>query len=251
MNNDTASCTFRFYEELNDFLPKEKRKAEFEYRFSGTPSVKDTIEAVGIPHTEVDLILVDGTSVDFSYLLKGDERVSVYPVFERLDITEASKLRPKPLREPRFVLDVHLGKLARYLRLIGFDALYRNDYSDENIIRLSVDERRIILTRDRGILKHTVVMHGYWLRNTVPREQLKEVIRVFDLGASFHPFSRCLECNGTLHDVDRRTVLTRIPPSVARNFQVFRTCEGCGRVYWRGSHYERLAQIVQELRQTE
>jgi hypothetical protein len=240
-------CTFRFYEELNDFLAAPVRKQPFEYAFSGTPSVKDAIEAIGVPHTEVDLILVDGASVDFTRLLRGGERVAVYPRFERLDIGAVTRLRPEPLREPRFVLDVHLGKLARYLRLLGFDTLYANDYGDGTIVRLAARDRRIILTRDRGILKHRAVTHGYWLRNTEPRAQLREVVQALDLAGRIRPFARCMECNGGLEDADRRSVLDRVPASVAREQTRFRTCSACRRVYWRGSHYDRLARLVQGL----
>jgi len=243
----TQSCTFRFYAELNDLLPANKRQRNIDHQFRGTPSVKDTIEAIGVPHTEVDLILVDGVSVGFKHLLRGGERVAVYPVFERFDIERVARVRPKPLREPSFVLDVHLGKLAHYLRLIGFDTLYRNDYSDGCIVRLSVDQRRIILTRDRGILKHSAVTHGYWLRNTDPHEQLKEVVRAFDLTPRIRPFSRCMECNGTLRSVKKDTIRENIPAGVARDFQVFSQCPDCSRVYWRGSHYDRLTSMLQEL----
>lgn len=154
-----------------------------------------------MPHIEVDLVLVDGESVDFTRRLTGGERVAVYPVFERLDITPVTRLRARPLRWTRFVLDVHLGKLARYLRLLGFDTLYRTDYDDATIIRLSLDEQRIILTRDRGVLKHTAVTHGYWVRSTVPRQQLSEIMRVFDLVGDTRPFTRCMLCNGELQRV--------------------------------------------------
>ena len=244
-----SGSTFRFYEELNDFLSPELRKSSFLHRFSGTPSVKDTIEAIGVPHTEIDLIIVDGASVEFSHLLKGGERVSVYPMFERLDITPVTRLRPTPLRQPRFVLDVHLGKLTRYLRLIGFDTLYRNDYSDEDIVRLSVNERRAILTRDRCILKRSAVSRGYWLRHRQPRAQLEETVRVFDLWARIEPFCRCIQCNGNLLRIDRASVVGRIPPRVARDFDEFSVCDECDRVYWRGSHYDRLALLVRELLQ--
>ena len=247
MNDRRRTSTFRFYEELNDFLPPDLQKKSFSRSFSGTPSVKDTIEAIGVPHTEVDLILVDGASVDFSHLLKGGERIAVYPVFERLDIAPVTRLRPTPLREPRFVLDVHLGKLARYLRLLGLDSLYRNDYSDDRIVQLSVDERRAILTRDRGLLKRSAVRHGYWLRSVDARRQLQEVVEAFDLWARIKPFRRCIECNGTLERVDRTSVLGRVPPRVAEAFEDFSACGECGRVYWRGSHYDRLVRLVREL----
>jgi uncharacterized protein with PIN domain len=238
---------FRFYEELNDFLPPTRRKQSFRYEFEGSPSVKDAIEAIGVPHTEVDLVLADGVSVGFDFLLRGGERVSVYPCFERLDVAGLARLRPQPLRDPRFVLDVRLGRLARYLRLTGFDTLYATDYTDTTIVQLSLTERRIILTRDRGILKHRAVTHGYWLRNTAPRAQLREVVDALDLTEKIRPFTRCMECNGRLSGADREHVLERVPPDVARRHDSFAACESCGRVYWQGSHYDRLAQLVQEL----
>ena len=122
-------ATFRFYEELNDFLPKEKRKKRFEHNFIDRASVKDVIESFGVPHTEVDLIIVNGESKNFSYIINDGDDISVYPVFESIDISNLQKLRPEPLREPKFILDVHLGTLARYLRMLGFDTNYRNDYA--------------------------------------------------------------------------------------------------------------------------
>src|SRR5262249_1742155 len=148
---------------------------------------KDAIEALGVPHTEIDAVLVDGRSVGFGHRLAGGERVAVYPTFELLDITPLTRLRPRPLRVTRFVLDVHLGTLARYLRLVGFDARWQNDYDDATIIDLARRERRIILTRDRGILRNGRVTHGYWLRSTEPTGQLEEVIRALDLGRQLKP----------------------------------------------------------------
>jgi hypothetical protein len=238
---------FRFYEELNDFLPAELRKRAFVHAFNGTPSVKDAIEAIGVPHTEVDLVLVDGESVDFTRRLAGGERVAVYPVFERLDISPVTRLRARPLRDTRFVLDVHLGKLARYLRLLGFDTRYRNDYDDAAIIGLARAESRIILTRDRGLLKHGAVTHGYWVRSTVPRQQLAEIVRVFDLGRSAHPFTRCIRCNGELQRVPKGAVAERLPPRVRAHFEEFAQCRECAAVYWPGSHYDRMRRMVDEL----
>jgi len=241
-----ALAEFRFYEELNDFLPEERRRRAFDYECNGTPSVKYAIEAIGVPHTEVDLVLIDGESVDFARRLSGGERVAVYPVFERLDITPVTRLRAKPLREPRFVLDVHLGKLARYLRLMGFDAVYRNDYDDAAIISLSLAQSRIILTRDRGLLKHGDVTHGHWLRATDPRQQLSEVVKAFDLKGCSRPFTRCMMCNGLLDDVAKEAVIDRLPPLVRAHFDVFAQCRECDHVYWPGSHYARLRQLVGE-----
>jgi uncharacterized protein len=238
---------FRFYEELNEFLPSEKRKKPFSYTFNGTPSVKDAIEALRVPHVEIDLILVNSQSVGFSYKLKDGDTVSVYPVFETLDISPLIHLRAKPLRISRFILDVHLGKLARYLRLCGFDTIYRRDYIDPEIISLSESERRIILTRDIELLKNKKVIHGYWIRSQHLNEQLKEVLLRFDLLSQILPFSRCIECNGLLVNVLKEEVLDRLLPETIRYFTDFRKCSECNRIYWKGSHYERMKKYIDNL----
>src|SRR5690242_4538900 len=175
---------FRFYAELNDFLPPARRSVSFPHAFRGGPAVKDAIESLGVPHTEIDLILADGESVDFAWILRDGARVSVYPVFESLDIAPLTRVRPSPLREVRFVLDVHLGRLARYLRMLGFDARWRNDAGDEELARTAAAEHRIILTRDAGLLKRRIVTHGYRVREADPRRQLAEVVRRLDLSRS-------------------------------------------------------------------
>jgi uncharacterized protein with PIN domain len=238
------AAEFRFYEELNDFLPAARRKRAFEHRFTGRPAIKDAIEALGVPHTEIDVILVDGRSVDFGHRLHGGERVAVYPMFERFDVAPLVRLRPAPLRVTRFVLDVHLGTLARYLRLVGFDAAWRNDYDDPAIVDVAARERRIILTRDRGILRQTRVTHGYWLRSTEPVVQLEEVVRALDLGGQLRPYTRCLECNGSVEPLARPAAQTLVPPRVFANAPAFTRCVDCGRVYWPGSHQRSLDAIV-------
>ncbi len=236
------SALFRFYEELNFFLPAERRKRDFPYFFKGHPAVKDAIEAIGVPHTEVELILVNGASVGFDYQLQPGDRVSVYPMFESFDLSPIVKLRDKPLRRPKFICDVHLGKLATILRLLGFDTLYRNDYDDEEIIETAVREQRIILTCDRGILKHSVVTHGCCLRSRQVTQQIREVLQRFDLYKLAEPFSRCTVCNGRLVEVKKERVLDRLPPRVAKSYNRFKRCSGCDRIYWRGSHFERIKQ---------
>lgn len=242
----TINVTFRFYEELNDFLPAEKRKISFSHSVIGTPALKDVIESLGVPHTEVDLILVNGVSVDFSHQLKAGDQVSVYPVFEALDIASVTRLRPQPLREPRFILDVHLGKLARYLRLFGFDTVYDTQYVDADIIRRGVEDKRIILTRDVGLLKNKIVTHGYWLRATDPRQQIREIIQRFDLAGKCKPFSRCLECNGIIVAIEQPGGADRekIPEQVWKEQHDFFRCDSCQRVFWQGSHYDKLAAFV-------
>ncbi|MFL6591293.1 MAG: Mut7-C RNAse domain-containing protein [Luteimonas sp.] len=232
-------CEFRFYEELNAFLPPALRKRSFAYRFNGTPAVKDPIEALGVPHTEVDLILVDGASVEFVHRLRGGERVAVYPVFERFELAGVTRLRPVQLREPRFVLDVHLGRLARYMRLLGFDCLYRNDYPDEELVAISRDEHRIVLTRDTGLLKRAEVTHGAFVRAQDPRQQLREVLDRFQLHGRIAPFSRCGRCNGMLSRLATDDALRMVPPAVAQKHDEFRHCVQCGQVYWPGTHLQR------------
>ena len=236
----------RFYEELNLFLDKKYRKTEFGYHYRGRPSVKDAIESLGVPHTEVDMILVNGDAVDFSYPLKDRDSISVYPVFESLDITGLQHLRKQALRNPRFVLDVHLGRLARYLRMAGFDCLYEPSFADEEIIRISVEERRIILTRDKGILKNGRVTHGLYVQSDDPREQFGEIAARLHLGDLFKPFSRCTLCNERIEPVTKESVLDQLEPLTKMHYSVFYRCTGCKHIYWKGSHFTRMAQFIDD-----
>ena len=238
-------ATFRFYAELNDFLLSKRRYKRFTYEVQGNPAVKDAIEALGIPHTEVDLILVNDQSVDFTTQLQDDDRVSVYPVFEALDITPLIRLRPAPLREVRFVLDTHLGRLAGYLRMLGFDARYSNDCDDETLAQIASQEKRILLTKDRGLLKRNLVTHGYCVRSVYPRDKLIEVLRRFDLFGQVQPFARCIRCNGILGEVSKMDVLDLLPPRVKEGYDEFRRCWNCEQVYWKGTHYERMQQFLE------
>ena len=231
---------FRFYAELNEFLPEGLRKSQIPYSFNGKQSVKDAIESLGIPHTEIDMILVNGISVDFSYKLRNEDSISVYPVFESLDISSVTHLRGKPLRDLKFILDVHLGKLAKYLRLCGFDTIYRKDYDDAEIIRLALSEKRIILTHDLGILKNKLVTHGYWIRSQLPEEQIREVLARFDLKNLIRPFTRCIECNGLLTEVPKYEIIERLLPNTRQHFQEYKICPDCDRIYWEGSHFDKM-----------
>jgi uncharacterized protein with PIN domain len=241
------TAQFRFYAELNDFLPPEKKQERFFHRFSGKPSVKDAIEGLGIPHTEVELILANGRSVGFGYPLADGDRIAVYPVFESLDVSPVIRLREKPLRKTAFVLDVHLGKLSRLLRMLGLDTLYRRDYEDGEIVDLSVDEHRIVLTRDQGLLKRAAVTHGYWVRSAEPVEQAKEVLSRFDLFSQVSPFARCIRCNGIIQRIDSETVPFQLPPRVASCCAEYFRCSDCEQVYWKGSHYDRMQETICEI----
>ena len=244
-----STAHFRFYEELNDFLSLVQRKRVIDYRFSGAPAIKDPIEALGIPHGEVDLIVINGRSVDFAHPLRDGDRVAVYPVFESFDITPLVKLRDRPLRRTVFILDVNLGKLARRLRMLGFDADYANSYRDREVVELSVKQNRIILTRDRRLLFHKAVTHGYWVRAVDPPQQLREVLGRFDLYRKIRPFHRCLECNGVVQAVPKELVEADLEPLTRRYYNEFFRCCQCRKIYWKGSHYRRMRREVEDLRQ--
>ncbi|MBM3145727.1 MAG: twitching motility protein PilT [Chloroflexi bacterium] len=240
-------ATFRFYAELNDFLPRTRQRVDFTYSIEGHETVKHLIESMGVPHTEVDLILVNGNSVGFDYQVRDGDQVSVYPVFESMDIQAVSQVRPEPLREPRFVLDNHLGKLATYLRLLGFDVAYRNDFDDLELAEISSSDRRILLTRDRGLLKRGQVTRGYCVRAKNPQQQVREVLQRFDLVGLAHPFSRCARCNGLLKPVSKDEVVDRLEPKTKLYFEEFRQCEACEQVYWKGSHFERMEGFIEQV----
>lgn len=249
MEHAPARAEFRFYAELNDHLAADQQYQTLERRFYVPGTVKDMIESFGIPHTEVELIAVNGETADFARLVRDGDRIAIYPVFESIDIRPELRVRPEPLRDLRFVLDVHLGKLAGYLRMLGFDSQYANSSTDPELVRIASDEQRVLLTRDRGLLMHAAVTRGYWLRQTESRRQAAEILRRFDLGASVCPFTRCIACNVLLHPAARAEVLDRIPPRTAELHDEFRRCSGCGRVYWRGSHYRRMRRWIEELLQ--
>ncbi|MDH3526068.1 MAG: Mut7-C ubiquitin/RNAse domain-containing protein [Gammaproteobacteria bacterium] len=246
---EVAVAQFRFYEELNDFLPRDRRKTTFIHAFTRRASVKDMIESFGVPHTEVELIIVNGRSVDFSHIVTDQDHISVYPMFESLDIRPLLRLRPAPLRRPAFVLDTQLGRLARYLRLLGFDTLYRNDYSDDGIARLSSEQGRILLTRDRMLLQRSIITHGYFVRATDPLQQVDEVLQRFDLYNDIQPLTRCIRCNGRLTEVDKDIVIDRLEPKTKRYYNQFRICRDCDQVYWEGSHFRKMIGLIDGFRE--
>jgi uncharacterized protein with PIN domain len=243
-------ATFRFYEELNDFLAADRRKRDFAIDIDRARSVKDAIESAGVPHTEVDLILVDGVSVDFAHVLRGGERVAVYPMFERLDITPLVRLRPRALRDPRFVADVHLGKLARHLRMAGFDTLFDPAWDDDRIVEASVAARRTILTRDKAMLRRSEVERGYFVRATASEAQLAEVLRALQLEGLLAPFTRCRECNTLLADASAAEVALHVPGRIRELYERYRSCPGCRRVYWEGSHFLRMQSVLARARES-
>jgi uncharacterized protein with PIN domain len=239
-----ARVSLRLYEELNDFLPVSQRKRAIETPLRPDQSVKHLIENLGVPHTEVEIILVNGQSVDFTYRPRDGDRISVYPMFERLDVTPLLRLRPKPLRNTRFIADAHLGGLARYLRLLGYDCLFFNDAGDDRLVEISLSDQRILLTRDRALLMRREISHGCFVHALEPRIQLTEVLDRLDLYRNAKPFTRCMSCNGRLAPVERREIHSQLPKRVSEIYTEFWCCSDCGQIYWKGSHYRQLAMFV-------
>lgn len=250
-----AVASFCFHAELNDFFPRYKRQVIISHSFSERASIKDMIEALGVPHTEVDSMEVNNKFVDFSYIVQDKDTINVYPISAAPDITPSVSVRALPLSVIRFVLDIHLGKLVTSLRLLGFDTLYRNDYDDEELAEISSSQSRILLTRDKGLLMRSLVTHGYYVRSTNPQQQIVEVLQRFDLFKIVSPFQRCLRCNGLLTPVAKESVIDELPETV-RSRSVFagesqnnefHRCEDCAQIYWQGTHYERLQQFIEQV----
>jgi len=240
-----VSATFRFYEELNDFLPRARRKVEFTVPCAQAATTKHMIEALGVPHTEVELILVNGESSGFERLLCDGDRVAVYPKFESFDVRPLLRVRAAPLRTTRFVADAHLGGLARLLRMAGFDTLYDNQIDDPTVAALSAGEGRIALTRDRDLLKRRGITHGCYVRALKPAQQFAEMFQRLDLAASARPFTLCLACNAPLRSVPKDEVAEKLPPSVRATQNEFLTCDRCHGVFWRGSHWRRMKALLE------
>ena len=242
----------RFHQELNEFLQPVQRKTNFDHELRKARSVKDLIESIGVPHTEVDLIFVNGISVDFSYRVQDGDHINVYPIVESLDILPVkSSLRhcqPRPLDEPIFILDVHLGRLAAYLRMLGFDTLYRNDYDDPELANISADEHRILLTCDRKLLMRKQVSYGYFVRARQPQQQILEILARFDLYDKQNPFSRCMFCNGKTEAVNKKEIESRLLPKTKKYFDEFYQCKSCDKIYWQGSHYLKMQEMINKIK---
>lgn len=242
-----ATAHFRFYAELNNFLAPWHRQRTFSHPCSRDATVKHMIEALGVPHTEVELIFVDGVSVDFSYRLQDGERVSVYPAFSSIDVTPLRRLRPDPVLPARFIADAHLGLLAKSLRMLGFDVLYRNDYNDAELARIAAEDDRTVLTRDRDLLIRKEIVRGCYLHALEIESQMVEVITRFRLAPHVRAFSRCLTCNGELRAVEKRDVEHRVPHHSRQIYERFFECASCAQVYWEGSHVARMRLRIEQL----
>jgi uncharacterized protein with PIN domain len=231
------TANFRFQGSLNDFLPRRLKAVRFTCSFAAHQTVKHLVEALGVPHLEVGQVLVNGQLVEESARLPDGSEVIVYPL-EQESLAEGAA---------RFVLDNHLGRLAGSLRMLGFDTLYRNDYQDDELAATAAEEQRILLTRDRRLLMRKVIPRGYCVREDDPHQQIRAVLRRYDLYRQVRPFQRCLRCNHPLEPVSKANVLERLEPLTRLYFDEFHRCPACDQVYWKGSHYDRMQAVIEGL----
>ncbi len=243
------TATFTIYDDLNFFLSRKQKNKPITHQWDWKASIKDMIESLGVPHPEIDLLLVNDVSVDFDYIMQDGDDVHVYPMpyYQTHPHDNKIQLIPEINDRSRFILDTHLGRLASYLRMMGFDTLYRNDYPDDELAEVSNAEERILLTRDVGLLKRSLVVHGYYVRNTNPRERLHEITERYNLAEQVEPFKFCLRCNGNLHEVDKADIIDQLPERTAEFYDAFHQCDSCEQIFWKGSHYDRMEKLLNEV----
>jgi uncharacterized protein with PIN domain len=242
-----------FHRELNDFLPIEQRSKVSSHVLKKERSVKDLFESLGVPHTEVDLVFVNDRSVDFTYLVQHGDHIELFPQMRSPPLQQYPDsplihCLPELLKPPRFVIDVHLGRLAAYLRMLGFDSLYRNDYDDPALANISADEKRILLSCDRRLLMRKQVMYGYFVRSRQPKQQLQEILRHFELYDQIRPFDRCMHCNGHIQAVDKEEIESQLLEKTRKYHDEFYRCDGCHKIYWEGSHFQNMETMIEDLK---
>ncbi len=239
---------------MNNFINLRQKNLQlldnhcYLHYYRGRQTIKDRIESIGVPHPEVSLILKNSKPVDFSYLVQPGDFFSVYPYLYNFKLPVSKSLLPEYPAKPKFILDVHLGRLARYLRRFNFDTAYRNDYQDQEIVDQAVKEKRIILSRDLGLLRRKRVKWAKFIWNDDPQKQLKEVFARYQLSEYYKGESRCVNCNSKLVDVDKEDIIQRLEPKTKKYFEEFKYCRQCDKIYWRGSHYDKTEKLLDELK---
>jgi len=245
---DHPTLTLHFKGDLKDFLkPGNHSSGRVIFPLDRKASIKDIIEGLGPPHVLVETITSDGRQVDFSHIPKPGEELAVFPVKAPMDVFKPTLLRPNPLREIRFLADVNVGKLSTLLRALGFDTLYERQMSDEQAAEKAAADKRIILTKDRNLLKRAIIEHAYLVRVENPQEQLRNVLRFFNLRPPYAVFTRCLRCNTLLRPVEKSAIIHKLQPLTIKYHHVFHICPDCERVYWPGSHHEQLLNRIKGL----
>jgi uncharacterized protein with PIN domain len=229
-----------FPEEFNFFRRRKNKAREIIYPLERKTSIKHIIESLGVPHTEIGKIVVEDKEVDFNYIPANSQKIIVLPVIPPFDVTMPSFLRPEPLQKIRFVVDVNVGKLALLLRMLGLDAEYSPKFLDKDILSFCKKEKRIVLSKDTGLLKCRQIIFGRHVRSIHPDDQLSEVLNFFGIKGPFNFFSRCLRCNNKLVPISKKDILHRLEPKTKKYFNRFKICPQCNRIYWRGSHYEKM-----------
>lgn len=239
-----SKAWFSFEGDLNFFLPRAQKHKAIEHPFDWQASIKDMIESLGVPHPEIELLVVNGQSVDFNYIVQPDDRIQAYPIGHDKQLAPQIALRSPFIGRCRFILDQHLGRLAAYLRMMGFDTLYRNDYHDEELAYVSHHENRILLTRDIGLLKRSLVIYGYYVRETNRQKQLAEITQRYKLRDDVQPFKHCMKCNGLVEQVAKETVADKLPEGTSQYYDEFHRCTSCSQVYWKGAHHQRMQTLM-------
>ena len=242
-----AQIRIRFYQLLNDFIAPVLNAIEIIHILDRKASVKDMIESFNVPHPEVELILVNGIAVNFSYIVQDGDSIQVYPTDGNPEVESLLPLRPELSKSPIFVVDANLGKLARYLRLLGFDCLYRNDFGDAAVATIASEQQRTVLTRDRSLLQRRIITHGYFVRSDMPKIQTREVLKRFDLYPLIKPLTRCAHCNGKLTETGKQEIEHHLEPLTRKYYEKFLICLQCGQIYWQGGHCVRIKRLIDEL----
>lgn len=234
-----AHITLIFHGNLQELLtrkPAGNAKAEVVHILERRASVKDVVESFGVPHPEIKQLQANGRMIGFDYIVSDRDRIEVWPLSLPCDVFTANILRPEPLTGISFVVDANVGKLAALLRMAGFDTLYRHDFSDGDLARTAAVEKRILLTRDRNLLKRKNVVFGHLVREMKPWQQLQEVVCLYQLADMLQPFCRCLRCNTLLVPVAKENIIHRLEPLTIKYYDSFQLCMICDKVYWPGSH---------------
>ncbi|MDP2756563.1 MAG: Mut7-C RNAse domain-containing protein [Desulfurivibrionaceae bacterium] len=224
--------------------PQFRGLGSIAYELTRRASVKDIIEALGVPHTEVGRLIVAGREISFAAPGAGDETLEVYPLSPPVDVTTPTVLRPIPLPGITFAVDMNVGKLATLLRMAGFDTLYRNEIADPDLVAVAVREKRILLSKDTDLLKRKEVVFGYLVRKIQPEKQLTEIVHLFGIREQFKPLSRCLRCNALLQPVEKRQILNRLEPLTQTYYHAFHRCPCCDRIYWPGTHRAKMLLLL-------
>lgn len=239
--------TFHFHEAFFIFLNRINKKLKIVYGLDRRASIKDIIESLGVPHTEVGKILLGNQEIGFNFIPEESVDLSIFPITPPFDVLNASLLRPEPLDKISFIVDINVGKLAPLLRVLGMDAKYSDGLTDNEISLVAEQERRIVLSRDTHLLKRKQIIFGRMIRSIYPYDQLEETISFFGIKGPFKMFSLCLRCNRELFQVNKEDILHRLEPKTKKYFNSFKMCPECNRIYWRGSHHENIKRRLKDV----